>query len=66
MIYEAEKSFREHPMTIVWELKKQGGLKLNIKHSHRQFSNEHNIFMFKNSDIWLPTEVPAQVPYQSK
>lgn len=47
MIYEAEKSFREHPMTMVWKLKKQGELKWNIKYSYSPFSNEHNIFKFK-------------------
>ena len=47
MIYEAEKSFREHPVTAVWKLKKQGELKWNIKYPHSQFSNKHIIFKFK-------------------
>lgn len=58
MIYEAKKSFRENPMTTFWELKKQGVFKGNIKYSNSQFSNKHNIFKLKNSNVCFPTEVP--------
>lgn len=40
IIYEAEKSCIEHPVTIVQELKKQGELKWNMTYSNSQFSNE--------------------------
>lgn len=63
MIYDAENKCRKHPVTTVWELKQQQEqeLKGNIVYFNSLVSNEHNIFKFKNSNIWLPTEVPAWV-----
>lgn len=28
---------------------------MKYKILHSQFANEHNIFKFKNSDVWFPT-----------
>lgn len=53
-------------MTIFWELKKQDTFKWNIKYSNSQFSNEHNIFKFKNSNVWFAPEVSAWAQYQLK